>query len=53
MERLIQRAIDARCSALVLTVDLQILGQRHADIRNGYRGVRKVVVGEKAVVTVE
>ena len=32
---LIERAIAAKCSALVLTVDLQVLGQRHADIRNG------------------
>jgi L-lactate dehydrogenase (cytochrome) len=32
---LIERAIAARCSALVLTVDLQVLGQRHADVRNG------------------
>lgn len=32
---LIERAAAARCSALVLTVDLQVLGQRHADIRNG------------------
>lgn len=32
---LIQRARDAGCSALVLTFDLQILGQRHKDIRNG------------------
>jgi L-lactate dehydrogenase (cytochrome) len=32
---LIERAIAARCSALVLTVDLQVPGQRHADIRNG------------------
>jgi len=32
---LIQRAKDAGCSALVLTFDLQILGQRHKDIRNG------------------
>ena len=32
---LIERAADAKCSALVLTVDLQVLGQRHADIRNG------------------
>ncbi len=35
MERLIDRAKAAKCSALVLTMDLQILGQRHADIRNG------------------
>ena len=32
---LIERAIAAKCSALVLTVDLQILGQRHRDVRNG------------------
>ncbi|MDK4703006.1 alpha-hydroxy acid oxidase [Rhizobium sp. CNPSo 4062] len=32
---LIQRAKAAKCSALVLTADLQILGQRHNDIRNG------------------
>jgi L-lactate dehydrogenase (cytochrome) len=32
---LIERAIAAKCSALVLTIDLQVLGQRHADIRNG------------------
>ncbi|MCV6590937.1 MAG: alpha-hydroxy-acid oxidizing protein [Marinobacterium sp.] len=32
---LIQRAKAAGCSALVLTFDLQILGQRHKDIRNG------------------
>jgi L-lactate dehydrogenase (cytochrome) len=35
MERLIDRAKAAGCSALILTMDLQILGQRHADIRNG------------------
>ncbi len=33
--RLIQRAVAAQCSALMLTVDLQIMGQRHLDIRNG------------------
>jgi L-lactate dehydrogenase (cytochrome) len=32
---LIERAAAARCSALVLTVDLQVLGQRHRDIKNG------------------
>jgi len=32
---LIDRAKAAKCSALVLTVDLQILGQRHRDIKNG------------------
>ncbi|ODU79612.1 MAG: alpha-hydroxy-acid oxidizing enzyme [Bordetella sp. SCN 68-11] len=32
---LIRRAKAARCSALVLTLDLQILGQRHKDLKNG------------------
>lgn len=35
MERLINRAKAANCSALVVTLDLQILGQRHKDIKNG------------------
>lgn len=35
VSNLIQRAKDAGCSALVLTLDLQIMGQRHNDIRNG------------------
>lgn len=35
VKNLVQRAKDAKCSALVLTLDLQILGQRHKDIRNG------------------
>jgi len=35
MERLIERARAAKCSALVLTLDLQILGQRHKDLKNG------------------
>ena len=35
IKALIERAAAARCSALVLTVDLQVLGQRHCDIRNG------------------
>jgi len=34
-DRLIQRAKDANCSALVITVDLQLLGQRHKDLKNG------------------
>jgi L-lactate dehydrogenase (cytochrome) len=32
---LVERAAAAKCSALVLTVDLQVLGQRHVDIKNG------------------
>lgn len=35
MRNLITRAKAAGCSALVLTVDLQVLGQRHRDIKNG------------------
>jgi L-lactate dehydrogenase (cytochrome) len=35
IERLIDRAKAAHCSALMLTLDLQILGQRHKDIKNG------------------
>ena len=35
IERLIDRAKAAGCSALVLTLDLQILGQRHKDLKNG------------------
>ena len=35
IKELIQRAAAAKCSALMLTVDLQVLGQRHADVRNG------------------
>jgi len=35
VESLIERARAAKCSALVLTLDLQILGQRHKDLRNG------------------
>ena len=35
IKELIERAIKAKCSALVLTVDLQVIGQRHQDIKNG------------------
>lgn len=35
MARMIARARAARCSALVLTLDLQVIGQRHKDIKNG------------------
>ena len=35
IERLIDRAKAAGCTALVITLDLQILGQRHKDIKNG------------------
>ena len=35
IERLIDRAKAAKCGALMLTLDLQILGQRHKDLKNG------------------
>ncbi|HSX91705.1 MAG TPA: alpha-hydroxy acid oxidase [Hydrogenophaga sp.] len=35
IERLIDRAKAAHCGALVLTLDLQIIGQRHKDLKNG------------------
>ena len=35
MRRLMARAKDAKCSAIVITLDLQVLGQRHKDIKNG------------------
>ena len=35
MKSLVQRAQAARCSALVVTLDLQVMGQRHKDIKNG------------------
>jgi len=44
MERLIARAKAAQCSALVLTLDLQILGQRHKDIKNGLSAPPKMTL---------
>ncbi|WP_101050111.1 alpha-hydroxy acid oxidase [Macromonas nakdongensis] len=35
MARMIDRAKAAKCSALVLTLDLQVIGQRHKDLKNG------------------
>ena len=35
MRRLFERAKAARCSAMMITVDLQVMGQRHKDIKNG------------------
>jgi isopentenyl diphosphate isomerase/L-lactate dehydrogenase-like FMN-dependent dehydrogenase len=37
MARMIQRCKAARCSALVLTLDLQVIGQRHKDLKNKLR----------------
>ena len=44
MGRLIERARAANCSALVLTLDLQILGQRHKDLRNGLTAPPKLTL---------
>ena len=44
IERLIERARAANCSALVLTLDLQILGQRHKDLKNGLSAPPKLTL---------
>ncbi len=44
IERLIDRAKAANCSALVLTLDLQILGQRHKDLKNGLSAPPKLTI---------
>jgi L-lactate dehydrogenase (cytochrome) len=48
IERLIDRAKAAKCSALVLTLDLQVLGQRHKDIRNGMTAPPKMTLANIA-----
>ena len=44
IESLIDRAKAANCSALVLTLDLQILGQRHKDLKNGLSAPPKLTI---------
>ena len=44
IERLIDRAKAAHCSALMVTLDLQILGQRHKDIKNGLSAPPKLTI---------
>ena len=44
IERLIDRAKAANCSALVLTLDLQIMGQRHKDLKNGLSTPPKLTI---------
>ncbi|HSF63195.1 MAG TPA: alpha-hydroxy acid oxidase, partial [Paracoccaceae bacterium] len=44
MRRLFERARAAKCSAIVITVDLQILGQRHKDLKNGLSAPPKLTV---------
>jgi L-lactate dehydrogenase (cytochrome) len=45
IRRLIGRAKAAKCSALVLTLDLQIIGQRHKDLKNGMSVPPKITLG--------
>jgi len=44
IERLIERAKAANCSALMITLDLQIQGQRHKDLKNGLSAPPKLTV---------
>ncbi len=44
MQRLFDRAKAAKCSAAVITVDLQMLGQRHKDIKNGLSAPPKLTL---------
>ena len=44
MLRLIERAKAAQCDALVVTLDLQILGQRHKDLKNGLSAPPKLTL---------
>jgi len=44
INNLIDRAKAANCSALVLTLDLQILGQRHKDLKNGLSAPPKLTI---------
>ena len=44
LEAIIERARRANCSALVLTLDLQILGQRHKDLKNGLSAPPKLTL---------
>jgi len=44
MRRLFERAHAAKCSAIVVTVDLQMLGQRHKDLKNGLSAPPKLTV---------
>ena len=48
MKRLIGRAQDAGCSALVITLDLQIMGQRHKDLKNGLSAPPKFTMASMA-----
>ncbi len=48
VSRLIERARAAKCSALVITLDLQIIGQRHKDLKNGLSAPPKLTLATMA-----
>ena len=48
MKALLERARDAGCSAIVITVDLQIMGQRHKDVKNGLSAPPKLTAASIA-----
>jgi L-lactate dehydrogenase (cytochrome) len=48
MQRLFDRARAANCSAIVITLDLQILGQRHKDLKNGLSAPPKFTLSSMA-----
>lgn len=48
MQRLFDRARAAGCAAIVITLDLQIMGQRHKDIKNGLSAPPKLTLGSLA-----
>ena len=45
IRNLVERAKAATCSALMITLDLQIMGQRHKDVRNGLSAPPKLTLG--------
>lgn len=45
MARMIERCKVAKCSALVLTLDLQVIGQRHKDLKNGLTAPPRPTIG--------
>ena len=48
IRRLVERAKAANCSALMITLDLQIMGQRHKDVRNGLSAPPKLTLKNMA-----
>ena len=48
MGKLMDRARAAKCSAIVITVDLQIMGQRHKDLKNGLTAPPKFTLSSLA-----